>query len=308
MGLIFSQLHQTPSNSQERKSPLHLDSPLPSDSSQEKVFAVLADYLSPESPLPLDLAVESLLKLLPASGPDSEEIYRFGEDCFEIAEMSSYKTSAHSRLAQLLEALGLSSQFTWVTNENGRVWRFEPLRLSMHNSYKGPNASNPTHYINYNSFLAHLYSHRIFPTDPTYALWAMRAAFEDDRDSEPAELRSAWVLGAAQWILWNGQGLFQLVMEPALFDVTLETWPALRREQAWGVGRWYEGRGEGGLSLERWRFWRGGFGQVETGVGDGLGDGDADADGGNDGFSEECRVVAGRARELMEGFERNMRF
>ena len=83
----------------------------------EKVFAVLNDYLDPESPLPLDLAVESLLKLLPTDAPDSEEICRFGEDCFELAEMTSYKTSAHSRLAQLLEALGLSSHFTFLTKE-----------------------------------------------------------------------------------------------------------------------------------------------------------------------------------------------
>lgn len=84
---------------------------------QEKVFAVLSDYLGPESPLPLDLAVESLLKLLPTDAPDSEEICRFGEDCFELAEMASYKSSAHSRLAQLLEALGLSSHFTFLTKE-----------------------------------------------------------------------------------------------------------------------------------------------------------------------------------------------
>ena len=92
-------------------------------SSSEKVFTVLNDYLSFENPLPLDLAVESLLKLLPADAPDSEEIFRFGEDCFEIAEMLSYQSSSHSRLAQLLEALGLSSHFTSLTSE---VWICSP--------------------------------------------------------------------------------------------------------------------------------------------------------------------------------------
>lgn len=113
MGLHLSQLCQrSPRKDREVKKV----NPNP-ENTQEKVFAVLNEYLDPESPLPLDLAVESLLKLLPTDAPDSEEICRFGEDCFELAEMASYKISAHSRLAQLLEALGLSSHFTFLTKE-----------------------------------------------------------------------------------------------------------------------------------------------------------------------------------------------
>lgn len=113
MGLHLSQLcRRSPGKDREVKKV----NPNP-EHTQEKVFAVLNDYLGAESPLPLDLAVESLLKLLPTDAPDSEEICRFGEDCFELAEMASYKTSSHSRLAQLLEALGLSSHFTFLTKE-----------------------------------------------------------------------------------------------------------------------------------------------------------------------------------------------
>ncbi|EPS34320.1 hypothetical protein PDE_09284 [Penicillium oxalicum 114-2] len=293
MGLTFSQLRR---RSSQNTTQHHLVVTPPAQgggsiltSSSEKVFTVLNDYLSFENPLPLDLAVESLLKLLPADAPDSEEIFRFGEDCFEIAEMLSYQSSSHSRLAQLLEALGLSSHFTSLTSENGRVWHFELLRRSMQNFCAGPEIDHVERYVNYNSFLAHLYDHRIFPTDPTYALWAMRAAFEDDRKHESRSLRSSWVLGAAQWILWNGQSLFKLVVEPALFDVTLETWPASNRE-AWEAGSLYVGTG--GFSLERWRFWKTGFGQAAD----------------DDGLSEECRDISQRAMTLMEMFEKNMMF
>lgn len=113
MGLHLSQLCRKPAD-RGREVKKAASNP---DFTQEKVFAVLNDYLGPESPLPLDLAVESLLKLLPIDAPDSEEICRFGEDCFELAEMASYKASTHSRLAQLLEALGLSSHFTFLTQE-----------------------------------------------------------------------------------------------------------------------------------------------------------------------------------------------
>jgi hypothetical protein len=41
----------------------------------------------------------------------------------------------------------------------------------------------------------------------------MNSAFPEDEDhsQDTPEIRDAWVLGAAQWILWNGQQLFKLV-------------------------------------------------------------------------------------------------
>lgn len=113
MGLHLSQLCRKPTGKNQEVKQVTSNI----EHTQEKAFAVLKDYLGPESPLPLDLAVESLLKLLPTDAPDSEEICRFGEDCFELAEMASYRNSSHSRLAQLLEALGLSSHFTFLAKE-----------------------------------------------------------------------------------------------------------------------------------------------------------------------------------------------
>ena len=141
--------------------------------------------------------------------------------------------------------------------------------------------------MNYNSFLAHLYEHRIFPTDPTYALWAMRAAFEDERSHEEKKVRSSWILGATQWILWNGQSIFNLILEPALYDVTHETWPD---RGAWDVGSLYNGTA--GLSLERWQFWKRRFQEASQ-----------DTD-----LTDECKAVSGRAMAMMEVFEEHMTF
>ncbi|KAJ5176593.1 uncharacterized protein N7482_002470 [Penicillium canariense] len=283
MGLHLSQLCRT-SHGKDRS---NKQPPSDPECTQEKVFGVLRDFLEPKSPLPLDLAVESLLKLLPTDAPDSEEIWRFGEDCFELAEMSSFKTSSHSRLAQLLEALGLSSHFTFLSAENGRIWRFDLLKYSMKDFCAGPDGGKPERYVNYNSFLAHLYEHRIFPTDPTYAVWAMRAAFEDERSDEEKAVRSAWILGAAQWILWNGQSIFNLILEPALYDVTYETWPD---RAAWDAGCLYNGTA--GLSLERWQFWKRRFGEVSQ---------DSEV-------TDECKEVSTRAMAIMDLFEKNMVF
>ncbi|CEJ60589.1 hypothetical protein PMG11_09158 [Penicillium brasilianum] len=283
MGLHLSQLCRKPSGKNQEVKQVTSNI----EQTQEKAFAVLKDYLGPESPLPLDLAVESLLKLLPTDAPDSEEICRFGEDCFELAEMASYRNSSHSRLAQLLEALGLSSHFTFLAKENGRVWRFNLLKHSMEDFCEGPDSDNPERYVNYNSFLAHLYEHRIFPTDPTYALWAMRAAFEDDRSHEAKEVRSSWILGAAQWILWNGQSIFNLILEPALYDVTYETWPD---RGAWDAGCLYNGTP--GLSLERWQFWKRRFGDFSQ----------------DSNVTDECKAVSARAMAMMDLFEKHMTF
>lgn len=64
-----------------------------------------------------------------------------------------------------------------------------------------PDPDHPEEFVNYNSFVAHLYELRIFKMDPSYSIWALRSALENDLTSRDKEIRSAFVLGAAQWIL-----------------------------------------------------------------------------------------------------------
>ena len=39
-------------------------------------------------------------------------------------------------------------------------------------------------------------------------------AFEESRKDESPEIQEAWILGAAQHILWSGQTLFKLLLWP----------------------------------------------------------------------------------------------
>lgn len=72
---------------------------------------------------------------------------------------------------------------------------------------KEPDDETPEEYVNYHAFIANLYQCHVFNADPTYAIWAMRDALETSLEDETQSVRNALVLGAAQWILWNGQGL-----------------------------------------------------------------------------------------------------
>ena len=53
----------------------------------------------------------------------------------------------------------------------------------------------------------------------------------------------------------------------------------------------------GGLSIDRWRFWKKGFASVVAGAG-----------GEKEGFGEECVRVSAKSAEIMESLEESMTF
>lgn len=95
-------------------------------------------------------------------------------------------------------------------------------------------------------------------------------------------------MGAAQWILWFGQSLFKQVLFPWEVDPN-------RIDKSLRPGQLYHG--EGGLSLDRWHFWRDGFVSVRLGAGEGK-----------EGYGEECVRVSGKAAEIMEALKESMTF
>ena len=135
--------------------------------------------------------------------------------------------------------------------------------------------------VNYHAFLAHLQEVRAVDCDPTWAMWAMRDAFEEDIDS--SEHHGITILAAAQWILWYGQSFFQGIR---WHDESLEVGHA----KSWKFGPRYEGKGL--LDRSRWDFWETGFQQAA----------------GNEGHSAECRGVASRAAELMQVIGKTLSF
>ncbi len=159
------------------------------------------------------------------------------------------------------------------------------LKLTESNLFTiGPDPDNPSIYVNFHAFAANLFERRIFPTDPTWAIWAQREAHEKSPVKEPS-IRAAYVLAAAQWIMWSGQSLFKQVIFTG--DVSPNDL------QCWTPGPLYGG--DSRLSLRRWRFWKDSFSHVAFG-----GEKEEEA------FVQESNKVAAKASQLMDSLERSM--
>jgi Protein of unknown function (DUF3632) len=148
----------------------------------------------------------------------------------------------------------------------------------------GDDYQDPSRWVNYQAFLANLLATGVFHQQhPILLFHAMEGACEDPHDHEkesPAE-RDAWVLGAAQWILWYGQGLFKLILWPGdWYDDEKRRHEACR----WPDEKWRQ------FTLRNWHAWRDRFRHVA----------------GSDGFGYECKTVAGKAADTMDVLERGM--
>ena len=84
------------------------------DPSLDKTFALLRDFLQPESILTLEFTARSIEDLLPEKAPLSTEIWIFGETCVDIAEQIPYHHPSHLKLAALLEYLANSPKLGQV--------------------------------------------------------------------------------------------------------------------------------------------------------------------------------------------------
>jgi hypothetical protein len=136
------------------------------------------------------------------------------------------------------------------------------------NGGPGDDDEPPIYYVNYQAFIANVEDIGLYLPGPRSAVLAMRSAFEDIDEKEGSEIREAWIMGAAQWILWNGQGLFKQLL-----------WP---------------GNNETGMQFDMkiWRAWKDGFKDTAA----------------SDGFGEECKTVAKRSFEIMDVLEKQMSF
>lgn len=144
-------------------------------------------------------------------------------------------------------------------------------------SSTGPDEENPERYVNYHAFVANIQQCHVFRSNPKYAIWAMRDAFEENRDDKPRSVRDAYIMGAAQWILWNGQNLFTQIRYPG--------------DQESSPGKL--SRDGPTITLQEWRSWRDSFKAVTVEKYD---------------SGDECKAVAVRAADMMDAFERNMSF
>lgn len=136
-------------------------------------------------------------------------------------------------------------------------------------------------YASYTAFIANLHERRIMPTDPVIAVWQLRHALEEDPE-ESDICRDGHILGAAQWVLWNGQTLF--LQARSLGSISS------KEKSSLSTGKLYDGKSR--LDIDRWRFWKSRL-QYFAGL---------------EGVGDECKAVAGRAADMMDAFERCMSF
>jgi hypothetical protein len=78
---------------------------------------------------------------------------------------------------------------------------------------------DPMEYVNSQAFEANLMSMDLMSMGRllyviSFLEQAMDGAFNKDHLKEPAQVRDAWVMGAAQWIKWRVEEIFGLVQKP----------------------------------------------------------------------------------------------
>lgn len=146
--------------------------------------------------------------------------------------------------------------------------------------------------MNYNSFVARLFRRGIFK-DPTYAIWALAQGLENDIWDQPVALQSEYIIGAAMWILWSGQTMFDMLCSG------LHHMPPRENPNAWTSGPLAQCAPT--FNFDRWQFWQKSFEEIsrlrhENGLSE------------SEDLTSECKAVAGRASFLMQAFETSMRF
>lgn len=123
---------------------------------------------------------------------------------------------------------------------------------------------------------------------PSFAVWEMCDAFERGWGSEgegESQLHQYHVMAAAQWILWDGQEIFQHMANPLpVSDLA---------KKMWQLGDCCTPSSMPAVSLARWQFWKERFKAAGAEGGDG---------------SVESKDLAGRAAALMDVIEKSMSF
>ena len=148
-----------------------------------------------------------------------------------------------------------------------------------------PEADDPQVYVNFQAFMAALWAIELWGPGEAQALYAMRDAFEESSANREKWEADSYTMAAAQWILFYGQGIFKMILNPAGIDSETDT--------VWRFGRHFSGSEKlKPGSVERWRFWQSCF----------------DAAAKDDSSSKECQDLARRAADLMDAIAKSMLF
>jgi hypothetical protein len=112
----------------------------------------------------------------------------------------------------------------------------------------------------------------------------MDDAFNRDHSKEPPQVRDAWVMGAAQWIMWRAEEAFSLVQKPGDPEIR-----KVRKQFSFLQSRKRDDAVEKKwpYTWNQWHAWKDGFRTVA----------------GSEAYSSTCRTIAEEAADLMGGRE-----
>ncbi|KFZ23054.1 hypothetical protein V502_02464 [Pseudogymnoascus sp. VKM F-4520 (FW-2644)] len=224
-----------------------------------RVFLIVEEFLQPSSKISVQEAANRVIDIFPAGHLGMTAVNTV---CLECAGQIPYARPSHLKLVKMLWKIPEAIQsFYQQLGEDITDARMDP----------GDDDASPERFVNFHSFLAHLMNSGMWPATPEGALQTMRRAFEENHEKENTEIQDAWVMGAAQWILWSGQ----VLLESLLWLCNNENIIS-----------------DGKDVLEKWHTWKDEFRKVSEGNGHG----------------EECKVTAKKAGDIMEALERGMLF
>ncbi|KAG6357438.1 hypothetical protein INS49_013315 [Diaporthe citri] len=173
-----------------------------------KLATTLNEFLQPQSDISIHDAAQSILTLLPADKPYSDEGFTFASLVVEVTVQIPYQHPTHARLVRLLKYLTRSPKLvsrSTMEGEEELCVNFQALGEQLRDNFQGPEAEEtPLEWVNYHAFLAQLEATGVWTTRmPTFAVWEMRDAFETERGGE-GEGQLASSTSTMSWRLHSG--------------------------------------------------------------------------------------------------------
>ncbi|KFY13588.1 hypothetical protein V492_03150 [Pseudogymnoascus sp. VKM F-4246] len=268
----------------------HLNIPKEYDPYDYKVFIVLKEFLQPNSEILLQEAAGRIIGIFPVGHLGMTALNTV---CLECAEQIPYAHPSQLKLVRLLWIIGRKGKRVVNNGRNESIpslWQIHALTKpqkipeALHSFYQqlgedikdarmdpGDDDTTPERFVNFNSFSARLLNSGMWVATAEDAFRTMRRALEEGHKNESIEIQDAWIMGAAQWILWSGQ----IFLESLLWPYDDYNIISVQKD-----------------AMEKWHTWRDSFRRVSEGGGHG----------------EECKGVAKRAVGIMEALETGMVF
>ncbi|EPE33597.1 hypothetical protein GLAREA_06610 [Glarea lozoyensis ATCC 20868] len=250
-------------------------------------WLIVQDFVQPTSTMSVQEAVSRMIETFANYGHNIRSVGTF---IITMAEQIPYWHPSQLKLARLLWTLGRSEErlrkIKPVHCPEQTIDQFyQDLKEDMTENEADPGSESEADqviYVNYQAFLANVHALEVWEASPEPAIWAMKRAFKPKLEPWELDMADYYVMGAAQWVVWNGQGLFKMILQ---HDADASTWTATSFDEKSPPEIQQ-------LTLELWESWKNEF----------------DKAGDDEKVGAEARNLAMRAAATMQGLQRTMQF